>query len=253
MPKMKTLVFPTRKQMGEQAAADAAACLTELAAGRDEINVLFAAAPSQNEFLRALRETGGVPWRKVNAFQLDEYIGISADAPQRFGNFLMDAIFGHVPLKNCFLIDCENSDYQAEADKYARLLAEYPVDVAFIGIGENGHIAFNDPGVADFNDPFTVKAATLDERCRTQQVNDKCFERLELVPKTALTLTIPAIMAARRIFCVVPGPMKAQAVFETFTAEAGPMHPSTVLRDCGRVNLYLDADSAALIKDLKID
>ena len=243
-------IFDNREQMGEYAASEAASFIKELAEEKDEINILFAAAPSQDDFLNALGCDESIPWEKVNAFQLDDYIGIEEKAPQRFANYLRRTIFDKIPLRQSFLLNPQNADSKEEAERYASELQKHSPDIAFIGIGENGHIAFNDPGIADFDDPLAVREVMLDERSRVQQVNDGCFERLECVPKKALTLTIPTILNCRKVFCIVPGRSKAQAVFDTLYAEFGSSHPSTALRKHGQASLYLDGDSADKIRDL---
>jgi len=236
----------TRKEMGECAAADTAACITALLRTQETVNMIFAAAPSQNEFLQALIGHKEIDFSRINAFHMDEYVGLSKEAPQRFGHFLAEAIFDRVPFKNVFYIDGDG-DPAAECARYGALLEEYKADIVCMGIGENGHIAFNDPHEADFNDPVLVKKVSLDEVCRNQQVNDGCFARLEDVPKYALTLTIPALARARYHFCMVPAATKAQAVFNTVHGEIGPACPATVLRLCRHGVLYVDADSAALL------
>jgi glucosamine-6-phosphate deaminase len=138
-------------------------------------------------------------------------------------------------------------DLAAECDRYAALLREYPTDIVFMGIGENTHIAFNDPHVADFNDPYLVKVVDLDQACRQQQVNDGCFAAIDQVPTHALTLTVPALMQAREVFCVVPGPNKAQAVYHTLRGPIVDTYPSTALRRHPRAILFLDSQSAGLV------
>lgn len=241
-------IFETRSEMGAHAAAEAAEYIRKLAKEKEEINILFAAAPSQNDIYGALIKEEGMPWEKINAMQLDEYIGINNDAPQRFANYLKEHIFKHVPIKNTFLIDCENPNVEEELQRYTKLLEDYPVDVAFIGIGENGHLAFNDPGVADFQDEVLMKIVELEEASRIQQVNDGCFEKVEDVPQKALTVTIPAILNAKRIFCVVPSSSKANAVYNTIYKNIDELYPSTILRRHDNVTLYLDKESASKIE-----
>ena len=174
---------------------------------------------------------------------MDEYIGLPENAPQKFGNFLKDAIFGKVPFKSVHYIDGSAPDIEAECERYSSLIGKLKPDAVFMGIGENGHIAFNDPHVAFFNDKKLVKKVKLDEACRTQQVNDGCFKKLEDVPTHALTLTIPALMDAGYHFCVVPGSTKAQAVFDTLTGDISESCPASVLRKYDGCILYLDSDS----------
>lgn len=240
-------IIPDREEMGKVAADDATEKIIELLGKQDEINMIFAAAPSQNEFIADLISRPGIDWSRINAFHMDEYIGIDPEAPQAFGKFLKIRIFGKVPLKNVFYLDGLAKDFDEECDRYSKLLKEYPVDIVCLGIGENGHIAFNDPGVADFNDNRLVKIIDLDIISRQQQVNDKCFDLLQDVPKQALTLTIPAIMNGDYQFCIVPAANKAKAVYYTLNGEITEDCPATILRTKENVTLYLDADSSALL------
>ena len=240
-------VFSDRASMGKAAAEHAAEMIRTVAQQKDEINIIFASAPSQNEFLATLRSMEDLPWSRINAFHMDEYIGLPADAPQGFANFLRQAIFDHLPFRHVFCMNGQNPDPQAECDRYAALLKEYPADIIFMGIGENGHIAFCDPPVADFNDPLDVKIVELEGRCRQQQVNDGCFASFDLVPRNALTLTVPSIFSAGYIACVVPAATKAEAVKNTVEGEIGEYCPATVIRRHNDATLYLDPDSASLL------
>ncbi|MBQ2256808.1 MAG: 6-phosphogluconolactonase, partial [Clostridia bacterium] len=173
--KLQVNIYQTRAQMGAAAAQDIKSKFCELLAAKPQINVIFAAAPSQNEVLASLVADQDIDWSRINAYHMDEYIGLDANAPQGFGNFLRAHIFDSVPFASVNLIDVTARDADAEAVRYGALLDENLADVVVMGIGENGHIAFNDPPVADFRDPKTVKAVKLDEICRQQQVNDGCF------------------------------------------------------------------------------
>ena len=240
-------VYESRTEMGEAAAADIKACILSLLQTKETINMIFAAAPSQNEVLYALATDKEIPWNRVNAFHMDEYIGLSPDAPQGFGNFLKEHIFGLADFKSVSYINVSASDAEAECERYAALLAKHPTDIVVMGIGENGHIAFNDPPVADFKDPKAVKPVELDEVCRNQQVNDGCFARLEDVPKTAITLTVPTLFAGDHLFCIVPARTKARAVKATLCDEINEKCPATVLRRHESAILYLDGDSSSLL------
>ena len=240
-------VYESRTEMGEAAAADIKACILSLLQTKETINMIFAAAPSQNEVLYALATDTEIPWNRVNAFHMDEYIGLSADAPQGFGNFLKEHIFGLADFKSVSYINVSARDAEAECERYAALLAKHPTDIVVMGIGENGHIAFNDPPVADFKDPKAVKPVELDEVCRNQQVNDGCFARLEDVPKTAITLTVPTLFAGDHLFCIVPARTKARAVKATLCDEINEKCPATVLRRHESAILYLDGDSSSLL------
>jgi glucosamine-6-phosphate deaminase len=236
-----------RHAKGKAAAEEISARIKALLCNKNEINMIFAAAPSQNEVLASLAWDREIPWERVNAFHMDEYIGLSSDAPQGFGNFLKEHIFGLAPFKSVNYIDISAKDPDRECERYAALLAEYPTDIVVMGIGENGHIAFNDPPVADFNDPQSVKPVLLDEICRNQQVNDGCFATLDDVPKYAITLTVLTLFAGDHLFCIVPAKTKANAVKATLCGEIGEACPATVLRRHPSAILYLDGDSSALV------
>lgn len=244
--KLPVRIYDTRRNMGEAAAADVAACIRELLAVKQEIYMIFAAAPSQNEFLAALAATPGIEWNRIHALHMDEYVGLPADAPQGFGNFLRAAIFGQVPFASVDYIGTE-SDPDETCRRYAALLQGIQVDIVCMGIGENGHIAFNDPPVADFNDPLTIKKVALDETCRLQQVHDGCFARIEEVPRYAVTLTVPTMFHARYIFCIVPAPTKANAVRAAVCGPISEQCPASILRTHEHAILYTDSDSAALL------
>nr|WP_307866733.1 glucosamine-6-phosphate deaminase [Pedobacter sp. ASV19] len=239
-------IYESRKLMGKAAARRLALEIDVLLKDKDSINVIFAAAPSQNEFLEALFYEN-IKWEQVNAFHMDEYIGLDENAPQRFGNFLKERLFNRFNFKSVHYLDGNVGDIASECIRYAALFDIYPVDIVCMGIGENGHLAFNDPPVANFNDPEMVKVVTLDLPCRQQQVNDGCFTRLEDVPEQAVTLTIPLLMSAKTINCVVPGAAKAQAVLNTLTKPICSDFPSTVLRGHPGVVLFLDKESSRYI------
>ena len=240
-------VFDNRANMGIEAAKQASGWINEVIASKGEVNIIFAAAPSQNDFLSSLIKEN-VDWTKVNAFHMDEYIGLTEDAPQGFANFLRRAIFDLVPFKNVFCFNGQNESPEAECKRYTDLLLKYPVDIIFMGIGENGHIAFNDPGVAKFDDPETVKIAKLDEVCRNQQVNDGCFASIDLVPTHAYTLTVPIMMQAPKMMLVVPTALKAKAIHDTVLGPVTEMVPASIVRTHkGGATLYTDEAGATLI------
>lgn len=240
-------IYSTRDEMGKAAASDVKACILSLLEKKETINMIFAAAPSQNEVLAALANDSEIPWNRVNAFHMDEYIGLPADAPQGFGNFLKDHIFGIANFKSVNYINISAPDAEEECRRYSELLAKYPTDIVVMGIGENGHIAFNAPPVADFNDPKAVKPVQLDEICRNQQVNDGCFAHIDQVPKTAITLTVPTLTSGDHLFCIVPAATKAKAVKATVCGEIGEHCPATALRRHKSAVLYLDGDSSSLL------
>ncbi|MBR2465360.1 MAG: glucosamine-6-phosphate deaminase [Clostridia bacterium] len=240
-------VFQSRFEMGAAAANDIKRCILSLLKTKESINIIFAAAPSQNEVLASLAIDAEIPWNRVRAFHMDEYVGLSKDAPQGFGNFLKAHIFGLADFKSVSYIDITATDADEECARYAELLKKHPADIVILGIGENGHVAFNDPPVADFNDKKAVKVVELDEICRNQQVNDGCFEKIEDVPKTAITLTVPTLFAGKFLFCIVPAKSKASAVRATLCDEVSEKCPATILRRHGSAVLYLDADSSSLL------
>lgn len=235
--KLTVEIFETRREMGAKAAEDIAKTLKELLSKKDTVNIVFAAAPSQNEVLENLCKKE-LEWNRCNAFHMDEYEGLDKYHPQSFGCFLNEHIFSKLPFKTVNYI----SDYGIE---YEKLLKENHIDVVVLGIGENGHIAFNDPGVADFNDPKLIKRAKLDDVCRQQQVNDGCFPTFDDVPQYALTLTIPQMVSADYMFCVVPAETKRQAVYRTVNEEINDGCPATILRKHNATVLYCDSLSGA--------
>ena len=245
--KLRVEIYENRTLMGEAAARDIKAKIAELLSEKAEINMIFAAAPSQNDVLKALVEDKSIEWNRVNAYHMDEYIGLDKDAPQGFGNFLKAHIFGLVPFKSVNYIDITATDPEAEAARYGALLDANPTDIVVMGIGENGHIAFNDPPVADFKDGKTVKPVKLDEVCRQQQVNDGCFASIDKVPTHAMTLTVPTLVKAPYLFCIVPAPTKANAVYETLNGSIDEHCPASVLRTHSNAKLYLDNESSKLL------
>lgn len=246
--KLTVKIYPDREQLGQEAATLAATTLRYLLRHKEEVNIIFAAAPSQNEFLAALIKEKGIEWNRVNAFHMDEYVGLPATAAQRFGNFLKQHIFNHIDFKSVNFLNGE----EADCLRYSHLLQTFPPDIVFMGIGENGHLAFNDPPVADFSDAATVKVVALDEVCRQQQVNDGCFDSLTVVPTHALTLTIPTLMQAPYIYCMVPGSTKATAVYNTIHQPMETAFPSTILRTHSGATLFLDPQSSGLLSVQKV-
>ena len=248
---LRVRVYPDRKRAGEEAAAGVSEKLASLLSAQPVVRMVFAAAPSQNEFLAALASSRGIDWRRVTAFHMDEYLGLEEDAGQLFSTYLARKIFGIVPFGKVHIISSRPKDAAAECRRYALLLGEAPIDIVCLGIGENGHIAFNDPHVADFNDPLPVKVVMLDDRSRLQQVHDGCFSRIEDVPREAITLTIPALCSGRSLSVVVPGPTKAEAVYRTLTGTIDATCPATVLRTHGDSTMYIDSDAAAKLQKLQ--
>lgn len=248
--KLQIVVCPNREEMGKAAAVSASERIISLIKEKGEINVVFAAAPSQNEFLEALTNNTEIQWDRVNAFHLDEYIGLNPEASQGFGNFLRRQLFEKVMFKSVNYLNGNGDDMMMECDRYSSLLKKFPLDIACIGIGENGHLAFNDPAVADFKDTALVKVVELDEVCRRQQVNDGCFSSIMEVPTHALTLTIPAIMSAAHIYCIVPGKTKAAAIEAALNGVIEESCPASILRSHPSAKLFLDENSAELLNQI---
>lgn len=238
-------IFENRELLGKSAAEDGIKKLEILTKNNSEVNVIFAAAPSQVEFLRNLAESNNIIWTKVNAFHLDEYIGLEEDSDELFSKFLEDNIFSKVEFKNVYTMNFSNRDIDDEIKRYSTIIDEHPIDIAFIGVGENGHIAFNDPPVADFTDEKTVKKVTLDNKCRQQQVNDGCFDNIMDVPKEAATVTIPTIMKSKNIYCMVPGKTKSKAIGDMINGPITTNCPASILRKHNNCTLYLDIDSSS--------
>ncbi|MDR2385799.1 MAG: glucosamine-6-phosphate deaminase [Tannerella sp.] len=243
---LKINIFETRRDLGIAAAYDLTSIIKLLFKKQEYINIVFASAPSQQEFLEELCKYDNLEWHRINAFHMDEYLGLPLDAPQRFGNFLKTRLFDKQPFHLVHYLN-ENNGIDEECMRYTELLRKYPIDIACLGIGENGHIAFNDPHVADFNDPKLIKVVDLDLTCRQQQVNDGCFASLSEVPTHAYTLTIPALTAARYMFCIVPSDTKAQAIYNTLYGEINEPCPASILRTKENAVLYLDSDSSMLL------
>jgi glucosamine-6-phosphate deaminase len=242
---LEVRVYADRAALGVAAAAEVAAAMRAALAAQGRVRMAFAAAPSQEEFLAALIASPGLDWSRVTAFQLDEYVGLPEEAPQRFGQFLRTRLFDRVRPGEVHLIGATEraDDATAECRRYAALIDVAPLDVVCLGIGENGHLAFNDPPVADFRDPEVVKLVELDDACRRQQVNDGCFPTIGQVPTHAITLTIPTLLSGRRLVCVVPGPTKREAVRRTLTGPVATSCPASILRTHPACTLYLDVES----------
>lgn len=240
--RLKVNVYANRKELGIAAGRAAAARIKELLGRQERVRMIFAAAPSQNEFLETLVADTEIDWSRITAFHMDEYIGLPNDAPQKFSRFLCERLFDVVKPGQVHLIDSSNTS-EVECERYGNLLQEAPIDIVCLGIGENGHIAFNDPPVADFSDPHAIKPVELDDACRQQQVNDGCFPTFGDVPTHALTLTIPTLLSGSYMYCMVPGPTKRNAVNRTLNGSISTECPSTILRNHPNCTLYVDRDS----------
>lgn len=240
--KLSVESFETRADMGAAAAVDIAAALAKRLATQSGVRMVFAAAPSQADMLASLSKMPGIDWSRVTAFHMDEYTGLSPSSPARFANWLDAHVFSKMPFGAVYRITPE-PDAAAEVERYSVLLNEAPIDFVCLGIGVNGHIAFNDPPVADFDDPEDVKVVELDEICRQQQVDDECFPDLASVPHHAVTLTVPRLLRADRLFCVVPGSVKRDAVSKTLYGPLSTECPASILRTHEACTLYIDRDS----------
>lgn len=241
---MRVQVCGTRLQLGAAAAAAVAAEIRRLIAERGRAVGIFAAAPSQIEALAALVQALGIEWQRVTAFHLDEYLGFDETRTQSFRWFLREHLLARVAIGTFHGIRGEASDPAAECARYAALLRADPPDFALLGIGENGHLAFNDPPVADFDDPLLVKVVTLEDACRRQQVHDGAFAALNDVPERAITVTIPAIVGIPKLFLAVPGARKRNAVQAALQGPLTPACPASILRNHPDAHLFLDQASA---------
>jgi glucosamine-6-phosphate deaminase len=244
-----------RKESGRAAARAAAAYLSDVITLQGDARVVFACAPSQDDFFAALLDSnsngGRLDWSRVTAFHMDDYVGLSAEHPQSFRHYLERHLLSRVRIGRFHPLPAEEADMAAVCARYATLLRERPIDLICLGIGENGHIAFNDPLVADFDDPASVKIVELDPACRQQQVNDGCFTTLTDVPRHALTLTVPIFRQARRLSICVPGLRKAAAVRSTLCDAIAPTCPASILRLHPCATLYLDSAAATELEETK--
>ena len=244
--KLNVSVSVNRKEMGEKAAVQFYNAVKERLSKQEHLNIVFAAAPSQNEFLEALKNYD-IEWDRINVFHMDEYVGLSIDKQQSFARFVKQMVVDKFPVRNFYAINGANSNAQEECARYTKLLKDKPIDIVCCGIGENGHLAFNDPCNADFFDIECVKTVELDQLCRQQQVNDGCFEKLQDVPTHAITVTMPALLRAKEVICVVPAKSKANAIQATLKKEIDVSCPASILRIHNNAYLYCDFDSASKI------
>lgn len=242
--KLNVKVFEDRPALGAAAAEAFTEKVAELLETKEYVNVIFASAPSQNEFLAELNQKN-VEWNRINAFHMDEYVGLDENHPAGFGNFLKDRLFENVSCREVHYMNGNAPDIQEECERYASLLSKYPTDIVVLGIGENTHLAFNDPHVADFNDPLIVKVVDLDQDCRVQQVNDGCFPNIREVPTHALTITMPALFQSTFVYAIVPGAFKASAIAHTINSDISELYPSTILRRHDNATLFIDENSAS--------
>ncbi len=245
--KLTIKIFENADMLGKAAAAAVSEKLKTVVAENGFANLILATGASQFQFLEHLQQHA-IDWKKITVFHLDEYKGLPETHPASFRKYLKERILKKVQPEKVYYLNGDAADAEEEVAKYEALLKEHPIDIACIGIGENGHIAFNDPPVANFDDPKLVKVVELDEACRRQQLGEGWFPTLEDVPTHALTLTIPAIMNCKAISCVVPDERKAEAVYNTLNAKIETTCPATILRTHPDAVLYLDEGSATKIK-----
>jgi len=239
-------IYETPVAMGMAAADFVQRKLSEAITEKGSANLILATGASQFKFLEALKERD-IEWQKITVFHLDEYKNISDSHPASFRKYLKDRILDAVKPKKIHFLNGDAEDIEAEMDQYSEALKNHLIDIACIGIGENGHIAFNDPPVADFNDPKLVKLVTLDEACRNQQLGEGWFPTFDDVPEQALTLTITSILNCKAISCVVPDERKAEAVYNSLYHDISTDCPATILRRHKQTKLFLDAASASKI------
>jgi len=239
-------IYETRAEAGAASAARFAERLNRVIQNEGKAAVIFASAPSQNEFTAALR-VADIDWTRVTAFHMDEYAGLTADHPASFRRYIREHLLDHVAIAAFHELRGEAADPEAECERYAALLAEAPPALAAMGIGENGHLAFMDPPVCDFNDPRAVKVVELDEVCRMQQVHDGCFAALDDVPTHALSLTVPVFMRTPHAVVTVPGPTKRAAVRDAVQGPVTTACPASILRRHPGAALFLDKESAEWI------
>lgn len=242
---LRVVVHADADAAAAASATEAADALRSAIHDRGQARVLFASAPSQESTLRRLVIEPELDWSRVQAFHIDEYIGLPADAPQSFGRWIAERLSPIGPGRLERIQPA--ADPSAEARRYAELLATAPIDLACLGVGVNGHLAFNEPGQCHLDDPETVRVVRLHHQSRRQQVDDRCFDRLDDVPHEALTLTLPALLGADRIVAVVPGAHKAAAVAAALQSPIGPGCPASALRTHPAATLHLDDGAASLL------
>lgn len=239
-------VFDDKVSLGQAAAEQAATAIRRAIADRGQARIVAATAASQLEFLDALTKAERIDWGKVEAFHLDEYIGLPVTHPGSFRKMLLEQLIRKTGITRYHLLDGDAPDPTAVVRRVGKDLASAPVDIAFLGIGENGHIAFNDPP-ADFKTEEPYIIVNLDEACRRQQVGEAWFADISQVPKQAISMSARQILKAREILAVVPDTRKAQAVKACFEGEISPMAPASILRRHPNATLYLDKNSASLL------
>jgi glucosamine-6-phosphate deaminase len=238
-------VYEDRKALGQAAAALAANRLRALAKQHETVPVIFATGESQRATLHALAAIPDVPWNQIVGFRMDEYVGLPDDHPASFARYMRENLTSQVEMRPLYEIDSAEANAQKTCQEYAELVRAHRPLLCLLGIGENGHLAFNDPGEARFDDPLDVKVVSLDGACRQQQVNEGWFSDLAEVPTKAITLTVPALFRVPELILSIPGPRKAQIVKRTLNDPISTACPATILRRHPNATLFLDRDSAA--------
>jgi glucosamine-6-phosphate deaminase len=242
-PEVATL--PSTEAMAEAAADTAGAVLREAVERRGVAHAMFATGNSQLAFVDALVAAGdAVPWAETVVFHMDEYVGVGPDHPAGFRHWIHDRIEARARPRVVHYLD-GLAEPEAECGRYAGLLERHPLDICCLGIGENGHLAFNDPPVADFDDPLDLKVVTLDPGCRRQQVNEGHFATDADVPAQAMTVTIPALLRAGRVLAVVPEARKAEPVRNALVGPVATACPASILQRTEHATIFLDPESAA--------
>jgi glucosamine-6-phosphate deaminase len=239
-------IFASNEALGRRAAEDLARLLGEAVAERGMASIILATGNSQLSFMQALRRMLEIQWDKVVVFHMDEYLGMSDQHPASFPKYIREKLTDHVQPRAFYPMRGDAPDVEAELARYAGLLEQYPADVCVLGIGENGHLAFNDPP-ADFETDKTIHIVSLDQKCRMQQVGEGHFATLDDVPTQALSLTVPALLKAKRVLAVVPEARKAEAVRAALQGPVTPDCPASILRTQPHVIMYLDVDSAGML------
>lgn len=247
--RMQVLIYPTEADLGDAAAAHTARIISERVAEHGSARIMLATGNSQLAFVRALRKQPALPWDAVTVFHLDEYVGIAHDHPASFRRWIRSNIAEPLAPAVVHYIDGDAADLDAECLRYEELLRAAPLDLVCMGIGENGHIAFNEPHEANLHDTAWVRVIELDKRSRTQQAGEGHFASPADVPRRAISLTVPALLAPEHLQICVPERRKAEAVHAAFTAPVGTACPATVLRGQANATLFLDVDSASQIMD----
>jgi glucosamine-6-phosphate deaminase len=238
-------VYEDRKAMGQAAATVAANRLRVLAKQHENIPVIFATGDSQRATLQALAAMPDVPWNQVIGFRMDEYVGLPEDHPASFSRYMRENLTSRVQLLRMYEIDGAEPNVQKTCREYAELLRAHAPLLCLLGVGENGHLAFNDPAEALFDDPVDVKQVTLDLVCRQQQVNEGAFANVAEMPERAITITVPALFRVPELILSIPGPRKAPIVKRTLYDPISTACPATILRRHANARLFLDRDSAA--------